>query len=125
MKKLILCFLGIFLLSGCAINQEILNQDIKYLKNYQPTAVNLPISNPNEAISFFLQLDEVKQEISKEGKWWVKASLYDQANYKDVWIVILGSGEGECGSPYQCQMHFYSNGTIFTPISCSNDWTCK
>src|SRR3989344_2736366 len=109
MKKLILCFLGIFLFSGCAINQET-SQEIKHLKDYQPVKVTLPIDTSNEAISFFLRLDEVKQEISKEGKWWVKSRLYDPANYKDVWIVILGNGESECSSSYQCQMHFYSNG---------------
>ena len=85
----------------------------------------MPIKNPDEAISFSLSMENVRKEIGREGRWWIKAEAYDPANFKDVWLVVLGNGNGECGSPHQCHIHIRRDGTIMWPFKCSDGWNCK
>ena len=114
----VIAFCGLMSLAGT-------RSEIIYIKNFQNKKPVLPIKNSKDAINFFLQMEEVKKEISRKGQWWVKANLYDPVNYRDVWVVSLGDGNGECGSQHQCFVRLNSDGTINYPFSCSDGWNCK
>lgn len=98
---------------------------ITYLQNIKVSSYNVPIQSQKDAINFFLNQEDVIKEINKEGMWWVKASRFDPQNFNNIWLIILGNGKGECASSYQCYMHIYDNGTIKSPLKCSDGWNCK
>ena len=129
-KKFVLTSIIIVVIIAILIIVFILRNDanvsgIMYLEDYKQSSYDLPIQTEKEAIDFFLNQADVKKEIAETGKWWTKVSRFDSQNFDNVWLIILGNGDGECRSPYQCYMHIYDNGTIKTPLKCSDGWNCK
>lgn len=98
---------------------------ITYLEDLKQSSYDLPIRTEKDAANFFLEQEDVKKEVVKTGKWWIKVSRFDPQNFDNVWLFVLGNGDGECGSSYQCFMHIYDNGIVKTPLKCSDGWNCK
>lgn len=96
-----------------------------YVEGLGRASYGLPIRTEREAREFFLDQADVQKEIAGAGRWWVRASRFDPRNLGDVWLVMLGNGTGECGSPHQCYMHVHDNGTVRVPLTCSDGWNCK
>ena len=95
------------------------------LENPSSSAFVLPLKIEKDVNSFFLSQADVKKEMAKPGKWWINVSRFDPQNFSNIWLVIMGNGDGECHSPHQCYMHIYDDGTIKTPLTCSDGWNCK
>ena len=123
--KIIIIFLILFIAIISIFIIKNYTSRIRYLEDFEESSYSLPIKTERGAINFFLQNDDVKNELINEGRWWVKANRFDPKNYDGIWIVALGNGSGECFSPYQCYMRFSNNGTIEIPLSCSEGWNCK
>ncbi len=124
MKKLFCLLISLSLISSVSNNIYAADR-VFYINTIKIKKVILPLRNQKDAINFALNTEAIAKEISETGKWWISAERFDPVNFENEWVIVIGNGNGECNSPYQCFMRFKSDGTITSHLKCSSGWNCQ